>query len=210
MKTLIHGGDIVAYDQGGHRLLRGGALVFDDDRITFVGRGDPGPVDERIDAAGHLVIPGLINIHCHADVEAGGRLIADCGRPDFFQAGFLNYNAAPRGIKNLPARQDPWIGGRVALVAMLRHGRTTVADIGTAAEEHAAIAGELGMRAYLGPAYKSYDYRVGERGELFYDLHEDAGLRALDRARAFVSTHDGSHGGRIKGMLFPFQVETCT
>lgn len=24
MRTLIHGGDIVAYDQGGHRLLRSG------------------------------------------------------------------------------------------------------------------------------------------------------------------------------------------
>ena len=29
MKTLIHGGDVVAYAEGGHRLLRGGALVFD-------------------------------------------------------------------------------------------------------------------------------------------------------------------------------------
>ena len=91
MRTLIHGGDIVAYDQGGHRLLRAGALVFEGDRITFVGRAYPGPVDQRIDSAGHLVIPGLINIHCHADVEAGGRLVVDCGRRDFFQAGFLNY-----------------------------------------------------------------------------------------------------------------------
>ena len=96
MKTLIHGGDIVAYDQGGHRLLRNGELVFEGDRIVFVGRAYTGPVDQRIDATGQLVIPGLINIHCHADVEAGGRLVADCGRRDFFQAGFLNYNAAPR------------------------------------------------------------------------------------------------------------------
>src|SRR5262245_9439955 len=210
MKTLIHGGDIVAYDQGGHRLLRGGALVFDDDRITFVGREYGGPVDQRIDATGHLVIPGLINIHCHADVEAGGRLVADCGRRDFFQAGFLNYNAAPRGVKNLPARQDPWIGGRFALVEMLRHGCTTVVDIGMAGEEHAAIAGELGMRAYLSPAYKSYDYRVGERGELVYELDEEAGLRALDRARDFIRKRRGAHDGRIQGMLFPFQVETCS
>jgi 5-methylthioadenosine/S-adenosylhomocysteine deaminase len=66
------------------------------------------------------------------------------------------------------------------------------------------------MRAYLGPAYKSYDYRVGERGELLYDLDEEAGLRALDRAKDFIRTHRGSHGGRIQGMLFPFQVETCS
>jgi 5-methylthioadenosine/S-adenosylhomocysteine deaminase len=210
MKTLIHDGDIVAYDQGGHRLLRNGELVLEGDQIVFVGRAYTGPVDQRIDATGHLVIPGLINIHCHADVEAGGRLVADCGRRDFFQAGFLNYNAAPRGVRNLPARQDPWIGGRFALVEMLRNGCTTVVDIGMAAEEHAAIAGELGMRAYLSPAYKSYDYRVGERGELIYELDEEAGLRALDRAKDFIRRHRGAHGGRIQGMLFPFQVETCS
>ena len=38
MKTLIEGGDIVAHDGRGHRLLRNGALVFEDDRIAFVGR----------------------------------------------------------------------------------------------------------------------------------------------------------------------------
>jgi cytosine/adenosine deaminase-related metal-dependent hydrolase len=210
MKTLIQGGDIVAYQDGGHRLLRGGVLVLEDDRVAFVGRAFTGPVDQRLDATGQLVIPGLVNIHCHADVEAGGRLVADCGRRDFFQAGFLNYNAAPKGVKNLPARQDPWIGGRFALVEMLRHGCTTVVEIGMAAEEHAAIAGELGMRAYLSPAYKSYDYRFGDHGELHYDLHEEAGLRALDRAVDWVRTHAGSHGGRVQGMLFPFQVETCT
>jgi cytosine/adenosine deaminase-related metal-dependent hydrolase len=210
MRTLIQGGDIVAYHEGRHRLLRGGALVYEDDRVVFVGRAASEPVDRRIDATGHLVIPGLINIHCHGDVEAGGRLVADCGRRDFFQAGFLNYNAAPPGVKNLPARQDPWIGGRFAFVEMLRHGCTTVVEIGTAAEEHATIAGELGLRAYLGPAYKSYDYRVGPGGQLSYELHEEAGLRALDRARAFVRDHGGTHGGRIQGMLFPFQVETCT
>ena len=210
MKTLIQGGDVVAYHGGGHRLLRGGALVFEDDRIAFVGRAWAGPVDQRIDATGQLVIPGLVNIHCHADVEAGGRLMADCGRPDFFHAGFLNYNAAPPGVKNLPARQDPWVGGRFALVEMLRNGCTTVVEIGTAAEEHAAIAAELGIRAYLSPAYKSHDYRFDEHGALRYELDEEAGLRALDRAVAFVRTHAGAHGGRIQGMLFPFQVDTCS
>jgi cytosine/adenosine deaminase-related metal-dependent hydrolase len=66
------------------------------------------------------------------------------------------------------------------------------------------------MRAYLSPAYKSYDYHFGEHGELVYALNEEAGLRALDRARAWIGKHQGSHGGRIQGMLFPFQVETCS
>src|SRR5882724_10389377 len=137
MKTLIHGGDVVAYADGGHRLLRNGALVFDDDRVTFVGRTFSGPVDQRIDAAGQLVIPGLVNIHCHADTEAGGRLIADAGRRDYFHTGFLNYYGARKGAKSLGPRQDPEIGGRFAMAEMLRNGCTTVVDIGVAAEIHA-------------------------------------------------------------------------
>ncbi len=210
MRTLIQGGDIVAYHEGGHRLLRGGSLVYEDDRVTFVGRTFTEPVDQRIDATGKLVIPGLINIHCHADVEAGGRMMADAGRRDFFHAGFLNYYAAPKGVKALGPRQDPWVGGKFALVELLKSGCTTVVDISVAAEEHAAIAGEIGLRAYLSPAYKSYDYCIGPGGELSYDLGEEAGLCGLERATAFIEKHAGAHGGRIQGMLFPYQVDTCS
>src|SRR2546427_1610177 len=156
MKTLIQGGDVVAYAEGGHRLLRGGALVFENDRVTFVGRSFTGSVDRRIDAVGKLVIPGLVNIHCHADVEAGGRLVADVGRRDYFHTGFLNYFAARKGVRALGARQDPEIGGRVALAELLRNGCTTVVEIGVAAEQHARIARELGLRAHLSPPYKSH------------------------------------------------------
>ena len=168
MKTLIQGGDIVAYADGGHRLLRNGALVFENDRVTFAGRSFSGSVDRRIDAAGKLVIPGLVNIHCHADVEAGGRLIADIGRRDFFHTGFLNYYSAKKGVKPLGPRQDPDVGGRFALAEMLRNGCTTVVDIVVSAEAHARIAGELGIRAYLSPAYRSDDYCLTDAGQLYY------------------------------------------
>ena len=210
MKTLIQGGDVVAYAAGGHRLLRGGALVFEDDRVTFVGRAFAGPVNQRVDATGRLVIPGLVNIHCHADVEAGGRLIADVGRRDYFHTGFLNYYGARRGAKSLGPRQDPDVGGRFAMAEMLRNGCTTVVDIGVAAESHARIAGELGLRAYLGPAYKSAEYVVDEGGRLSYEEHEAEGLAGLERAKAFVQKHAGSHDGRVQGMLFPYQVDTCS
>src|SRR5438034_5658133 len=210
MKTLIQGGDVVAYADGGHRLLRGGALVFENDRVTFVGRSFTGSVDRRIDAVGKLVIPGLVNIHCHADVEAGGRLIADIGRRDFFHTGFLNYYSAKKGVKPLGPRQDPDIGGRFALAEMLRNGCTTVVDIVATAESHARIAGELGLRAFLSPTYRSADYCVSETGQLYYEHDEAGGLAGLDRAKAFIGKHAGSYEGRIQGMLFPYQVDTCS
>src|SRR5438128_3964330 len=111
MKTVIQGGDIVAYADGSHRLVRNGALVFENDRVTFAGRTYGGPVDPRIDAAGKLVIPGLVNIHCHADVEAGGRLIPDAGRRDYFHTGYLNYFAAKKGVKALGRGRTPTLAG---------------------------------------------------------------------------------------------------
>jgi cytosine/adenosine deaminase-related metal-dependent hydrolase len=210
MKTAIEGGDIVAYHDGGHRLLRGGVVVIEDDRIAFVGRAYAGPVDRRIDAAGKLVIPGLVNVHCHATTEAGGRLIADAGRRDFFQNGFLNYNASPPGIPGLDARADRTLGGRFALVELLRNGCTTVVEMGAADDALVATAGEIGIRAYLTPGFKSATYRVGPGGQLGYEWDEEDGFRGLDRARRFIERHHGSHHGRVRGMLFPLQVDTCS
>ena len=210
MKTLIHGGDVVAYAAGGHRLLRNGVLVFENDRVTFVGRTFAGPVDRRIDATGKLVIPGFVNIHCHADTEAGGRLIADVGRRDYFHTGFLNYYGARKGAKSLGPRQDPEIGGRFAMAEMLRNGCTTVVDIGVAAESHARIAGELGLRAYLSPAYKSAEYVVDGSGRLSYEENEAEGMAGLERAKQFIRKRAGDYDGRLQGMLFPYQVDTCS
>lgn len=210
MKTLIKGGDIVAYHDGGHRLLRGGVLVIEDDRVAFVGRRHDGPVDRSLDATGKLVIPGLVNIHCHATTEAGGRLIADVGRRDFFQNGFLNYNASPPGIPGLDARADRTLGGRFALVEMLRNGCTTVVEMGAADDALVATAGALGIRAYLTPGYKSAAYRLGDGGQLLYEWDEGDGLRGLDRARRFIERYHGAHDDRVRGMLFPLQVDTCS
>jgi cytosine/adenosine deaminase-related metal-dependent hydrolase len=207
---LIQGGDIVAYHDGGHRLLRGGVLLIEDDRVAFVGRRHDGPVDRRIDATGKLVIPGLVNIHCHATTEAGGRLIADVGRRDFFQNGFLNYNASPPGIPGLDQRADRALGGRFALVEMLRNGCTTVVEMGAADDALVATAGEIGLRAYLTPGYKSATYRLGRDGQLVYEWDEADGLQGLERARRFIERHHGAHGDRIRGMLFPLQVDTCS
>ena len=210
MRTLIQNGDIVAYHEGSHRLLRDGALVLEEDRVAFVGRQYAGPADRRIDAGGGLVIPGLVNIHCHATTEAGGRLIADAGRRDFFHNGFLNYNASPPGVPGLDARADRSLGGRFALVELLRNGCTTVVEVGAGDDALVATAGEIGVRAYLTPGFKSAVYRVGPTGQLAYEWDHEDGFRGLDRARAFIERHHGAHGDRVRGMLFPLQVDTCS
>ena len=210
VRTLLHGGDIVAYADGGHRLIRTGALVLSDDRVEFVGREFLGAVDRRIDCTGKLVIPGLINLHCHADTEAGGRLIADAGRRDYFQTGFLNYFAAPKGTRPLGIRADRTRGARFALVEMLKSGCTTVVPIGPADDQMIETIGALGLRAYVSPAFKSGAYVLDADGILTYEWDEDEGRQGLERAVAFIRKHAGAHGDRVRGMLFPMQIDTCS
>ena len=210
MRTLIQGGDVVAYHEGSHRSLRDGVVVFEDDRIVFVGRRYAGPVDARIDATGKLVIPGLVDIHCHPTTEAGGRLIADVGRRDFFQTGFLNYTATPKGVPGLDARADKTLGARFALAELVRFGCTTVVPIGPSADELLPVADALGLRMYVSPAYKSADYCLGDDGALSYDWNEAAGEAGLERAKAFIAKHAGAQSGRVQGMLFPYQIDTCS
>lgn len=210
MRTLIEGGDVVAWSGGSHRLVARGSLVLDDDRVAFVGRRYEGPVDRRIDATGRLVIPGFVNLHCHAEVEAGGRLIADAGRRDVFHAGFLNYYVSRPGAQSMFPREDRRIGATLTFVELLRSGCTTAVEIGAADEAVVEVAGRLGIRAYLAPGFKSATYRGRPDGTIFYEWDEAAGKAGLERAKAFVAEHDGAYDGRIRGMLFPIQVDTCS
>lgn len=201
---------MIAYHDGGHRLLRGGSLAYDNDRVVFVGGAYTGPSDHQIDATGKLVIPGLVNLHCHATTEASGRLIADAGRRDFFHTGFLNYQTAPPGVTPLNARENLDIGNRFALVELLGNGCTTIVELGAVNEATVAFAGRIGIRAYLTPGYRSASYRLGPEGQLGYEWDEEAGVRGLERAKAFIRAHQGAHDGRIRGMLYPLQVDTCS
>ncbi|MFC7607696.1 hypothetical protein [Teichococcus aestuarii] len=51
-RTLICASHIIAYQNGGHRHLKDGVVVIENDTILHVGQGYEGPVDETIDAAG--------------------------------------------------------------------------------------------------------------------------------------------------------------
>ena len=67
MSTLIKNGYVVTVDPT-RRVLEGGyVLVADDGKIAAVGNRDDAPsgATEIIDAAGMIVVPGLMNLHQH-------------------------------------------------------------------------------------------------------------------------------------------------
>jgi len=76
---------IVAYQDGGHRILQDGCIVVDGSQITFVGKTFDEPVDEVIDAGDRIVTPGFINTHCHmAGSPLDKSFIEDIGSRQFY------------------------------------------------------------------------------------------------------------------------------
>jgi cytosine/adenosine deaminase-related metal-dependent hydrolase len=213
MKTVIKGGHIVAYDGSEHRLIRDGTVTFEDDRIIHVGKHHAGEVDATIDAGGKLVCPGFINLHTHLLFEAGGRYMPDVGRTDLFGNTYFNYQLPLPGRKGYYEGERADLGGRYAALSVLKSGATTVVDCGISVkdpERLVDVLGEIGIRAYIAPSFRSAETIGDAQGRIVYDWNEEKGMQGLDRAIRFIKRFDGAHNARIRGMIVPMQADTCS
>lgn len=224
MRILIRGGWVVGFAGNTHTLLRDGVLVYEDDRIVHIGSRFEGAVDREIDARGKLVAPGFIDTHVHSGHRASHRLITDTGRPDYFGQPFLEISVPREGTRvggdpryARPDEPGAHAGNRLlatfTVAEMLRNGITTFMEFGSQLRVQEALMGEverLGIRAYLGPGYDSGRWVGDERGRLKRVLDEAGGWREFEGAKEFITRVDGGCGGRIRGLLVPREVETCS
>ena len=100
MRTLVRGGWVVGFAEPTHTLVPDGVVVYEDDRIIYVGRRFDGRADTEFDARGKLVCPGFIDTHVHSGHRASHRLITDTGRPDFFGQPFLDISVHSGGRRS--------------------------------------------------------------------------------------------------------------
>jgi cytosine/adenosine deaminase-related metal-dependent hydrolase len=215
MRTLIQGGWVVGFDGQSHVLHRDGALVYEDDRIVWVGRGGAasfgGQVDRTVDARGKLIMPGLVNCHLHLGSNATHTFFLDETRADYFGSNFYAYAVGRRGTGDPREHDRTDVQQLYGLWSAIRGGATTVVDVGTRnGGEVARLAGEIGARVYIGPPFRSYTYAYDERGQIQWDPDEASGSAGLQRALAFAREHDGTHGGRVRCLLYPAQLDTCS
>jgi cytosine/adenosine deaminase-related metal-dependent hydrolase len=213
MRIKLQGGIVVGFDGQSHVLIRDGVVVWEDDRITFVGQAYEQPVDRTLVVADRLITPGLINLHWHGGVRANWRLTSDHGDPQFFGAGFPNTDAGRSGASYPLSEAEAETGATLNVIELLSGGCTTLVEVGAPAllvRHLAAQVERFGVRAYLGPGYRSASYYRDAEGVVQYDWDDEAGHKGLAAACQFISEYDGNAEGRIRGMLFPLQVDTCT
>lgn len=212
MRTLIQGGWVVGFDGRSHRLFRDGTLVYEDDRILHVGGPRfQGEVDRRVDARGMLVMPGLINCHLHLGTNAPHAYFLDETKADYFGANFYAYAVPRRGAAEARGGNRADVEQLYGLWSAIRGGATTVLDIGTRnAPDLVRVVADIGARVYLGPSFKSFSYVFDEAGRIHWDPDTASGMAGLERAVAFALEHDGTHDGRVRCMLYPAQLDTCS
>jgi 5-methylthioadenosine/S-adenosylhomocysteine deaminase len=224
MRTRIAATWIVAYERGKHALLRDGEVVFEGNSIIHVGKAFDGDVDRTIDATGKLVAPGFIDTHVHSGHRASHRLITDTGRPMYYGQPFLEISVPlqgkvvqgdPRYLKHGDAGSAAAfeLNAAFTVAELLRNGVTTFVEYGSQLSVQDALLAEvsrLGARAYLAPGYDCGRWVADAAGRLQRLRNDELGREGLKTARAWIEKNDGAAGGRVRGILVPREVETCS
>jgi 5-methylthioadenosine/S-adenosylhomocysteine deaminase len=213
MKTLIQGGYVVGFDGEEHEIIKDGVVVFDGNRIDFVGKDYSQPADRKIDAKGCLVSPGFIDTHFHSGINASDYILNDSTKSDFFASNYLAHGGPTREGAHAAHLKDVDVGQRFSLIHVLKSGVTTTFDVGgpgAEPERYVGMLDEVGIRCYTGPSYKNVSFFHDRDGRLEYDWDNKRGSDGLKKAVEFAKKFNGACNGRVNTLLLPGHVDSCT
>ena len=219
-RVAIDAGWLVAWDGTQHVAIEGGRLVYRDARILFAGDpSDPAcpAADRTIAADDRLVTPGLVNLHCIANLDAQ-ILRSDANAPGV---------AKPIATVVDPDEPHYWnhddlrASAEYAIVTLLKGGTSSFAMVtGGAAkrwDEHEAepdavadAADRFGVRAWVAHFYReAVDalHADGTRERLWDEKRARAGL---ERNVALIKRLRARGNERLTGFLFPYQAGACS
>ncbi|NKC10918.1 MAG: amidohydrolase family protein [Gammaproteobacteria bacterium] len=189
-----------------HVYARGIDVAFAGGVITFVGKHYVGPADEAIDGSQRLLLPGLINVHSHPSSEPLRKGLTDETRsPGFHHSSLYEFltvfdNDAEGRVASL----------QVALAELLMSGCTTVADLSAPYDEWLDTLGASGIRAVAAPGFRDARWFTQNGHSLDYAWDVPAGERAMARAFQLIDLANQHPSGRLSGMVYPAQVDTCS
>ena len=196
MPILIRGGTVIAM-RDGTRAERGDVLLVGS-RIEDVGRVEPRPESEVIDATGCYVLPGLVQAHAHL-VQTLFRGAAE----DLPLLEWLRRRVWPLEAAHDEASLRASV--RLGVHELLMSGTTTVLDMGTS-HGGDVVAEELirsGIRARFGQAMM--DTGEGVPAKLL-----ETTRASLDASAQLKKRWDGQGSGRIGYAYAPRFALSCT
>ena len=177
--------------------IRDGTVVEQGGRISYVGPRDGAPAGgEDVDLGDALLLPGLVNAHCHLELTAMRGFLDGLG----FREWILRLTAARRAVLDVDALRD---AARLGVEEGVRAGVTTFADTGDSGTGFDAML-ERGVRGVcyrevFGPDPAQCPRAVSELREKVLGMRE----RETDLVRVGISPHapytvsDALYGGTV-------------
>jgi cytosine/adenosine deaminase-related metal-dependent hydrolase len=217
--TLVRARWVLGHRDGRHELVENGVLVWEGDRITFVGHEEPPDVARRIDLGDRLVCPGFIDLDALSDLDT--TILAFDNGPAWRKGRMWPRSYVERGPYEMYGPEELAFQKRYAFAQLIRNGITTALPIAslfyrewaeTVDEFEAAAqsAEDLGLRVYLGPAYRAGYPVVEDDARISLHFDEARGLAGLADATDFCRRIEGTAGGLVRTMLAPDRIETTT
>ncbi len=198
-RLVVAGGTIVTMDAA--RRIVVGDVVVEDGRIVEITQShniSDARAQQRIDASGCIVLPGLVQAHTHLCQTLCRGAADDLPLLDWLRLRVWPYEAAldERAMRAC---------ARLAAAELLLGGTTAVLDMGTVHETDAlcdAVAA-TGLRATIGKAMMDAGADVPAR------LRDDT-RRSLDESDALSARWHGAADGRLRYAYAPRFVLSCT
>lgn len=188
---LITNGTILTSDSK-DTILENGSLLVRGARIADIGTNEevekrhPG-VSVRIDATDKVVIPGLVNVHCHS-----GLLRGTAENLSVFE--WLARYVDP--MHRVLTADEAYAASRLCYAEALKSGTTCIVDMYRHMHRCADAAVELGIRSVLVPY-------VADKPQ--YDYFE-----SLEKNRVLIEERNNTEDGRIRVWVGLEHLAYCT
>lgn len=218
-RTLLSARYLLAEDGERATLFEHGEIVLEDGAVLFAGHDFPGEVARRVDYGNALIAPGFVDLNALSDLDT--TILAFDNQPAAAKGRVWPRSYMEAGPFEMYDEAELAFQKRHAFATLIRNGITTALPIAslfyrewgeTVGEFEAAAhaAEDLGLRVYLGPAYRSGNAVVEADGTIGLHFDEARGLRGLSEAVAFCERIEGTGGGLVRVMLAPDRIETST
>lgn len=186
MRTLIKNAHILTMNPDLDEYEQGW-IIIDDKLISKLGTGEysdhANPVGTVIDAGGDLVMPGMVNTHCHMSMTMFRGLGEDVDDRLFRYILPLEREAVTREVVR--------VGAQLAALEMLLGGVTTTADMYYFEQEVGRVLDVAGMRGVVGQSLADFnppDHKSFDEGFALVDALRDE-FQGHDRVIASIAPH---------------------
>ncbi len=182
MSTLLANAWILTMDQALTE-HREGWLLVEGDRIAALGTGPAPAADETVDMGGDLVMPGMVNPHCHLAMSLFRGLGEDVDDRLFRYILPLEHRfVSPAMVR---------AGTALSALESIQGGVTTIADMYYFETVVAEVMDEAGLRGVLGQTLADFaapDHASFDEGFALCDALADR-LRGHPRLTASIAPH---------------------